>query len=72
MKRDEQIVTIEYDESSYREGDRHLAYTLVGTRDQIADRVRDIVHVSLGYGSHVTGLKIIPVNPVNVQYLSDR
>ena len=65
--REDRIVVIDYDESVYRPyGERKVQHTVIGTPEQIGERVKQTIITALGYGSHVNGVHIHPITPYNI------
>lgn len=69
--REHHMVTVVYDESVYRQGDRVLSNMLAGTPEQIGEAIKKSVIASLSYGSHTTAIHVTPIRPSNVWVLED-
>jgi hypothetical protein len=69
--REHRIAVVAYDESRYRQGERQLTHTVIGTPEQIGERVKETVIHALSYGSHVTALHITPIAPHTISRLDD-
>lgn len=64
--REDRMVVMTYDESAYHQGHRTQQQTIIGTPEQIGERVKQSIIAALGYNSHLTTMHLTPIQPYNI------